>query len=125
MAAFTIGLALGIFFLPLIGLTSAKSPSDIISQSLQRGNDSLHLQQSNLVVGKYSRVHKYDFKSASRNNKNKNQIHELKGTGNSFTPTTINNNFLNPAIYSSVSFISDVVKLLSKVIDAQRVLERK
>lgn len=110
MAAFTIGLALGIFFLPLIGLTSAKSPSDIISQSLRRGNDSLHLQQSNsVVVGKLSssKVHKYDLKSASRNNKNKNQIHELKGTGNSFTPTTINNNFLNPAIYSSVSFISD------------------
>lgn len=121
MAAFTIGLAMGIFFLPLIGLTSAKSPTDTISQSLRQNssNDSLHLQdnESNVVistatVGKYSsKVHKYDFKSASANrnnkNKNKNQIHELKGTGNSFTPTTINNNFLNPTIYSSVSFISD------------------
>lgn len=101
MAAFTIGLAMGIFFLPLIGLTSAKSPTDTaISRT---SNDSL---QSNVIaVGKYSKVHKYDFKSANR--KQKNQIHELKGTGNSFTPTTINNNFLNPTIYSSVSFISD------------------
>lgn len=88
MAAFTIGLAMGIFFLPLIGLTSAKSPADSISQA-----------------AKYSdvKVHKYDFVNGR---KNKNQIHELKGM-NSFTPTTINNNFLNPTIYSSVSFISD------------------
>ena len=119
MAAFTIGLAMGIFFLPLIGLTSAKSPTDTISQSLrQNSNDSLHNLQSasNVLssssVGKYSKVHKYDFKSTNtnrnnKNEKNKNQIHELKGTGNSFTPTTINNNFLNPTIYSSVSFISD------------------
>lgn len=119
MAAFTIGLAMGIFFLPLIGLTSAKSPTDTISQSLRpNSNDSMHNLQSqpslssSLLVGKYSKVHKYDFKSTSanrnnKNEKNKNQIHELKGTGNSFTPTTINNNFLNPTIYSSVSFISD------------------
>lgn len=106
MAAFTIGLAMGIFFLPLIGLTSAKSPPDTISLS-QQNNNSLHSQPS--TVGKYTKVHKYDFKSAD----NKNQIYEVKGSnsnngnGNSFTPTTINNNFLNPAIYSSVSFISD------------------
>ncbi|CRK89723.1 CLUMA_CG003478, isoform A [Clunio marinus] len=124
MAAFTIGLAMGIFFLPLIGLTSAKSPTDTISHSLQQSqNDSLHTQQqqqqqqqqkqSNVILSRvgdlYSKVHKYDFKSASanRNHKIKNQIHELKRNGNSFTPTTINNNFLNPTIYSSVSFISD------------------
>lgn len=106
MAAFTIGLAMGIFFLPLIGLTSAKSSTDTISQS-QQNNNSLHSQPS--TVGKYTKVHKYDFKSTD----NKNQIHEVKGSnsnngnGNSFTPTTINNNFLNPTIYSSVSFISD------------------
>lgn len=107
MAAFTIGLAMGIFFLPLIGLTSARSQTDTITLH----NDSLHSRTSNVIVsgGKYAKAHKYDFKSAStnRNNKNKNQIHELKGTGNSFTPTTINNNFLNPTVYSSVSFISD------------------
>jgi four-jointed box protein 1 len=89
MAAFTIGLAMGIFFLPLIGLTSAKSPAP--------ASDSLHYQKFT------PKTHKYDFKSASRN---RNQIHELKG--NSFTPSTINSNFINPApIYSSVSFVSD------------------
>lgn len=85
MAAFTIGLAMGIFFLPLIGLTSAKSPAPATS-------DSLHYQKFT------PKTHKYDFKSASRNH---NQIHELKGSS-SFTPS----NFINP-IYSSVSFVSD------------------
>jgi hypothetical protein len=91
MAAFTIGLAMGIFFLPLIGLTSAKSPNDSISQAAA------------IKYAATAKVHKYDFVNSK---KNKNQIHELKGM-NSFTPTTINNNFLNPTIYSSVSFISD------------------
>lgn len=98
MAAFTIGLAMGIFFLPLIGLTSAKSPGDSISRA---GNDSLHTSAAAAALGKYvAKAHKYDFKHG----KARNQIGELKA---SFTPTTINNNFLNPAIYSSVSFVSD------------------
>jgi four-jointed box protein 1 len=136
MAAFTIGLAMGIFFLPLIGLTSAKSPSltsknNNNSNALHftgslraaNSNDSMYSTNNDddnagqvVVVGK---VFKYDFKSSiaanSKNSKkhNKNQIHarktqpDIARNANSFTPTTINNNFLNPTIYSSVSFISD------------------
>jgi four-jointed box protein 1 len=101
MAAFTIGLAMGIFFLPLIGLTSAKSPADSISQAAS--------MSSIKYAAAAAKVHKYDFINSK---KKRNQIHELKGmntagNSNSFTPTTINNNFLNPTIYSSVSFISD------------------
>lgn len=131
VAAFTIGLAMGIFFLPLIGLTSAKSPS-VTSRS--NNNTALHFASLRInnslnsmyiddddagqVVGKSSKLFKYDFKSSiganSKNKKhNKNQIHARRAqdisprNANSFTPTTINNNFLNPTIYSSVSFISD------------------
>lgn len=118
MAAFTIGLAMGIFFLPLIGLTSAKS-SNTIADTI---NDNL-TPTTNAV--KQSKMHKYDFKSQySRNYINRNQIHngeQVKdGNANSFTPSTINNNNnniksknnknnnnKNPTIYSSVSFISD------------------
>lgn len=130
VAAFTIGLAMGIFFLPLIGLTSAKSPSmasksnntalHFVSLRVNNSNsrDSLYNSDYDDDVGKSSKLFKYDFKSASgansKNKKhNKNQIHARRAQNisprdaNSFTPTTINNNFLNPTIYSSVSFISD------------------
>lgn len=54
MAAFTIGLAMGIFFLPLIGLTSAKAPATLsISNSNTNGN---------------SKMHKYDFSSKFNEN---------------------------------------------------------
>lgn len=118
MAAFTIGLAMGIFFLPLIGLTSAKSTL----QSLEHASDSLHSSKSNAASAadrKYpAKVHKYDFKSASVNNKHKSQIHEHDGTANNILPTTINNNFLNPIIYSSVSFISDERKSTENILNS-------
>lgn len=90
MAAFAIGLVMGIFFLPLIGLTSAKS-----SASSNR-ND---FMSTNVITPvKHIKLHKYDFhKAAATKNQN-----DLKNSENS------NNNFLNnPTIYSSVSFISD------------------
>jgi four-jointed box protein 1 len=96
MAAFTIGLAMGIFFLPLIGLTSAKSNTNI--------NSSSNSGDANIML-KHSKLHKYDFHKSSQN---------LMATKGKLTPATINNknrnnNFLNnnPNIYSSVSFISD------------------
>lgn len=85
MAAFTIGLAMGIFFLPLIGLTSAKS-SDSNSYDV-------------IAPAKHVKLHKYDF-------------HKAAASKNSLMPSKNgNNNFLNnPNIYSSVSFISDEEK---------------
>jgi four-jointed box protein 1 len=98
MAAFTIGLAMGIFFLPLIGLTSAKSNTNINSSSSNVGDVNIML--------KHTKLHKYDFHHKSSQN--------LMATKGKLMPTTINNknrnnNFLNnnPNIYSSVSFISD------------------
>lgn len=89
MAAFTIGLAMGIFFLPLIGLSSAKSSSNI--------NNSEVVISTNI---KHAKFHKYDFhKSAA----SKNQNVLAKGS-NGKLMQAINN---NPNIYSSVSFISD------------------
>ncbi|XP_070505449.1 extracellular serine/threonine protein kinase four-jointed [Chironomus tepperi] len=80
MAAFTIGLAIGIFFLPLIGLTSASTKStDVITSA-----------QHNSI--KHAKLHKYDFNKLQ----NRNQIDNNN-----------NNNNKNPTIYSSVSFISD------------------
>lgn len=112
MAAFTIGLAIGIFFLPLIGLTSAKSSSDTISIVADDVTPMSNELASSVVANKqrsvrsHSKHHKYDFRSAN----SKNQIHDPKDSrnGKNFTPTKINNNnFLNPTFYSSVSFISD------------------
>lgn len=112
MAAFTLGLAMGIFFLPLIGLTSAKS--DTVSH-LTNSNGSVPLQSN----AKFSKLHKYDFKSAhsnSINNNNNNKPNELQHPSTNKKNSTQqqfnknnnnNNNFINPNIYSSVSFISD------------------
>lgn len=83
MAAFTIGLAIGIFFLPLIGLTSASTKSTA-------DNVVITAAQHNSI--KHAKLHKYDFNKLQ----NRNQIDYIE-----------NNNNKNPTIYSSVSFISD------------------
>lgn len=88
MAAFTIGLAMGIFFLPLIGLTSAKSSN--------KSNSSEVVMSTNSI--KHSKLHKYDFLAKSAVLKNQNVLAKGK------LMQAINN---NPNIYSSVSFISD------------------
>ncbi|CAO1400063.1 unnamed protein product [Diamesa hyperborea] len=104
MAAFTLGLAMGIFFLPLIGLTSAKS--DTVSH-LTNSNGSIPLQSNT----KLSKLHKYDFKSAQSNTIKSNKPNELQHPNtnkkNSIQQIFNKNTFINPSIYSSVSFISD------------------
>lgn len=83
MAAFTIGLAMGIFFLPLIGSTSATTKST---------DDKNH----KLVVTtpiKHPKLHKYDFHKLQKRN-------EIDFTANNMQD--------NPEIYSPVSFISNV-----------------
>lgn len=87
--AFTIGLAMGIFFLPLIGLTSAKSSNN-------NSNSSEVVMSTNSI--KHSKLHKYDFIHKSAAVKNQNVLAKGK------LMQAINN---NPNIYSSVSFISD------------------
>lgn len=88
MAAFTIGLAMGIFFLPLIGLTSAKSSNsiDVISTNV-------------ITPAKHMKLHKYDF-------------HKADASKNSLMPSKNSNIKVlnNPNIYSSVSFVSDEEK---------------
>lgn len=92
MAAFTIGLAMGIFFLPLIGLTSAKSSNSHTNDVMSPTNV--------ITPAKHTKLHKYDFHKAAAS-KNQN-IPSLRDGKNG------NNNFLNnPNVYSSVSFISD------------------
>lgn len=103
-AAFTMGLAIGIFLLPLIGLTSAKSPTDVISSI----NNSLNSQPVNVIVlTKYAKTHKYDLKPASVIRKHKSQIHELRGRSKGLIHATEDNDSINQTDYSSVSFISD------------------
>ncbi|KAG5681315.1 hypothetical protein PVAND_010764 [Polypedilum vanderplanki] len=79
MAAFTIGLAMGIFFLPLIRLTSANSPT---------------IATNNNIDGKVQ-MHKYSFNSKSKYNSKANQINNFESAKRP------------AAAYSSVSFISD------------------
>lgn len=93
MAAFTIGLAMGIFFLPLIGLTSAKS-------SNSNSND---VMSTNVITqAKHVKLHKYDFHKAAPSNNQKNSLMPSENSNNKFLN--------NPNIYSSVSFISDEEK---------------
>lgn len=91
MAAFTIGLAMGIFFLPLIGLTSAKSSNsnDVMSTNV-------------ITQAKHMKLHKYDFHKAAASKNEKNSFMPSKNSNNKFLN--------NPNIYSSVSFISDEEK---------------
>ena len=98
MAAFTLGLAMGIFFLPLIGLTSAKS--DTVSH-LTNSNGSVPLQSN----AKFSKLHKYDFKSAHsnsiKNNNNKpNELQHPNTNKKNSTQQKLNkNNFTRNCIY--------------------------
>lgn len=91
MAAFTIGLAMGIFFLPLIGLTSAKSSNsnDVMSTNV-------------ITQAKHVKLHKYDFHKAAESKNQKNSLMPSKNSNNKFLN--------NPNVYSSVSFISDEEK---------------
>jgi four-jointed box protein 1 len=99
MAAFTLGLAMGIFFLPLIGLTSAKPEIDSISND---NNNSL-TNNNNKINSTLHKLHKYDFQRLQKEQLN------LQNEQQQNLPETINNNnnFMSPTIYSSVSFISD------------------
>lgn len=86
LSAFTLGLAMG-NFLPK-GLTPARPDT----------NSSLKLNASLHNINSLYKLHKYDFTEYQR----QQQLMKAQNL-----PQTINNNFISPTIYSSVSFISD------------------
>jgi four-jointed box protein 1 len=108
MAAFTIGLLMGIFFLPLIGLTSAKTSTAQNNHTNSNNNSNL----IHIAAAKHSKLHKYDMKSGMRRSNvySRNQIQDNSGDHAALPPTinnNNNNNNNNNGIDSSVSFISD------------------
>ena len=111
MAAFAIGLAVGIFLLPLLGLASAQSTTRTIYQTVQKRDDSFYLRKSSGLTAttrtakeRFSNVEERDVKSA---NVKRYSGYKSKDRKFDILLTAINNNLLKPTIFSSVSFILD------------------